>query len=94
MRYPIAVQRNHGLIPYGRSRKGNQCIQKLPLAKTPNTTVCMIISQNNLLIKQNTLISFFNAHDSSVKSELYFNSLGIESYLVLNEFRIETSSTM
>ena len=42
--YSIAVQRNRG-----RSRKGNQCIQKLPLAKTPNTTICMAISQNEIL---------------------------------------------
>ena len=42
--YSIGVQRNRGRAP-----KGCQVIQKLPLQKTPNTSVCMAICNSEIL---------------------------------------------
>lgn len=43
--YSILIPRNRGL-----SKRGKPVIQKLPLSETPNTSVCMGICRNEIIL--------------------------------------------
>ena len=51
--YSISVQRNKG-----RSKHGKPVIQKLPLSKTPNTSVCMGICRDEIILYENRNTAF------------------------------------